>query len=81
MNGDIVSVALVFECTNEIPTVQQSCPSPIMVQKLVSIFLHGEGMRVRGEKAPAERHGTVEEHLEPDLKQGWNIVSVTMGGW
>ena len=49
-----------------------------MPQKLVSIYLNSEGYRVRGQRAPEQCHGAVQEHLSEYLKGGWKIVSISV---
>ncbi len=53
------------------------------MQKLVTIYLdnmaYAKGKMLVG--SFADKHGLVEEHLQPLLADGWNIVSITgMGG-
>lgn len=66
------------------------------MQKVVSIYFDshtqkGEADEKRKWYQPeTTRHGTVEEHLEEYLREGWSVVSVTglggarphsVGGW
>jgi hypothetical protein len=52
---------------------------PTATQKLVTIYLdnaaYAKGKMLVG--SFAERHGTVEEHLAPQLAEGWRIVSIS----
>jgi hypothetical protein len=50
-----------------------------MVQKLLSIYLNSEGVRIKGSRSPDQSHGVVQEHIENYLQKGWTIVSVTVG--
>jgi hypothetical protein len=49
------------------------------MQKLVTIYLdnsvYAKGKMIVG--SFADKHGLVEEHLQPLLSDGWEIVSVT----
>lgn len=51
---------------------------PAATQKLVTIYLdnaaYAKGKMLVG--AFGDRHGAVEEHLAPQLAEGWRIVSV-----
>ena len=50
-----------------------------MKQKLVTIYLensaYGKGKMLVG--SYADKHGLVEEHLQPYLDDGWRIVSIS----
>lgn len=53
------------------------------MQKLVTVYL--DTMAYMGEKwlaaSHADKHGSVQEHLQPYLQDGWRIVSLTaLGG-
>ena len=51
---------------------------PTATQKLVTIYLdnaaYAKGKMLVG--SFAERHGAVEEHLAPQLAEGWRIASI-----
>jgi hypothetical protein len=52
------------------------------MQKLVTIYLdsavYGAGKWLG--MAVQDKHGIVEEHLEDELRRGWNIVSINCFG-
>jgi hypothetical protein len=50
-----------------------------MVQKLVSIYLHCEGYRIKGLRSLDQSHGVTQEHLEQYLQKGWKINSISVG--
>lgn len=50
------------------------------MQKLVTIYLDREGYRMSGRRSPSQSHGTVQEHLENYLAEGWSIKSIAGAG-
>ena len=51
------------------------------MQKFVTIFVHSKSYAWWGASRIARAHGTVEEHLQPELADGWTIRTIVpLGG-
>ena|GEM_PF-622824 len=49
-------------------------------QALITIYLDREGYRITGKRSPEQSHGTVQEHLQDYLTDGWEIKAITGAG-
>jgi hypothetical protein len=50
------------------------------MQKLVTIYLDRESYRIPGQRSPEQSHGSMQEHLENYLAEGWSITSIAGAG-
>jgi hypothetical protein len=50
------------------------------MEKVLTIYLDREGYRVKGQRSPDQSHGTVQEHLQQYLSDGWTVKMITGAG-